>query len=58
VLGARFGVFAVDMVKNGKFARMAALHGNSIEDVDLGEAVGKLKGVDLEFFEVAEVFFG
>jgi phosphofructokinase-like protein len=58
VLGTRFGVFAVDMVRDGKFGRMAALHGNSIEDVDLAEAVGKLKTVDLELFKVAEVFFG
>jgi 6-phosphofructokinase len=58
VLGLRFGVYAVDMVKDGKFGRMAALHGNSIEDVDLGEAVGKLKTVDLALFKVAEVFFG
>jgi phosphofructokinase-like protein len=58
VLGTRFGVYAVDMVRDGKFGRMAALHGNSIEDVDLGEAAGKLKTVDLELFKVAEVFFG
>jgi phosphofructokinase-like protein len=58
VLGTRYGVFAVDLVKNGKFGRMAALQGNSIKDVDLAEAIGKLKTVDLELFKVAEVFFG
>jgi 6-phosphofructokinase 1 len=58
VLGTRYGVFAVDLVKDGKFGRMAALQGNSIKDVDLAEATGKLKTVDLELFKVAEVFFG
>jgi phosphofructokinase-like protein len=58
VLGTRYGVFAVDLVRNGKFGRMAALQGNSIKDVDLAEAIGKLKTVDLELFKVAEVFFG
>jgi phosphofructokinase-like protein len=58
VLGTRYGVFAVDLVKDGKFGRMAALQGNLIKDVDLAEAIGKLKTVDLELFKVAEVFFG
>ncbi len=58
VLATRFGVYAVDMVKSGKYGRMAALQGNAIVDVDLAEAVGKLKTVDLELFRVAEVFFG
>lgn len=58
VLATRFGVYAVDMVHAGKFGRMAALHGNQIVDVDIAEAVGELKTVDLELFKVAEVFFG
>ncbi|MEK6570013.1 MAG: ATP-dependent 6-phosphofructokinase [Bacteroidota bacterium] len=58
VLGTRYGVYAVDMVRDGKFGRMAALQGNSIKDVDLAEAIGRLKTVDLELFRVAEVFFG
>jgi len=58
VLGTRFGVYAVDMVREGKFGRMAALHGNSIVDIPLADAIGRLKTVDLELFRVAEVFFG
>jgi phosphofructokinase-like protein len=58
VLATRFGVYAVDMANSGKFGRMAALRGTAIIDVDLAEAVGKLKTVDLELFRVAEVFFG
>jgi phosphofructokinase-like protein len=58
VLGTRFGVYAVDMIKQGKFGRMAALHGNQIEDVDFSVALGRLKTVDLNLFRVAEVFFG
>ncbi len=58
VLATRFGVYAVEMIKHGKFGRMAALHGNAIGDVELAEAIGHLKTVDLDLFRVAEVFFG
>lgn len=58
VLGTRFGVYAVDMVKDGRFGRMAALHGNTVADIELAEAIGRLKTVDLDLFRVAEVFFG
>ena len=58
VLGTRFGVAAVDLIKDGKFGRMVALRGNDIVDVPLKDAVGELKLVDLKLFEVAEVFFG
>lgn len=58
VLGTRFGVYAVDMVRDRKFGRMAALHGNSIVDIELEVAIGRLKTVDLDLFSVAEVFFG
>ncbi len=58
VLGTRFGVAAVDLIRDSKFGRMVALHGNEIVDVPLIEAVGELKLVDLKLYEVAEVFFG
>lgn len=58
VLGSRFGVYAVDMVRDRKFGRMAALHGNSVVDVELEVAIGRLKTVDLDLLSVAEVFFG
>ena len=58
VLGTRFGVKAMELVKNGKFARMVALSGNKIIDVSLEEAVKALKTVDKEFYDLAKIFFG
>ncbi|MBI4708560.1 MAG: 6-phosphofructokinase [Candidatus Omnitrophica bacterium] len=58
VLGTRFGVKAVELVKNKKFGRMVALSGVKIIDVALEEAVKALKTVDMELYEVAKVFFG
>lgn len=58
VLGTRFGVKAVELIKNKKFGHMAALSGNKIIDVPLKDAVKKLKTVDSELYEIARVFFG
>jgi 6-phosphofructokinase 1 len=58
VLGTRYGIRAIDLVHEGKFGYMAALRGNKIVDVALSEAVGTLKTVDMDLFEVAKVFFG
>jgi ATP-dependent phosphofructokinase / diphosphate-dependent phosphofructokinase len=57
VLGSRFGVHAVEMIKEGKFGRMAALKGSEIIDIPIEEAVSKLKTVSDEFYEVAKTFF-
>jgi len=58
VLGTRFGVKAVELIINKKFGKMVALAGTKIIDVPLEEAVKALKTVDLEFYNVAKVFFG
>ncbi|MCU0651965.1 MAG: 6-phosphofructokinase [Candidatus Omnitrophica bacterium] len=59
VLGTRFGVKAVELIKDKKFGKMVALAGIKIIDVPLEEAVKALKTVDLELYEnVAKVFFG
>jgi 6-phosphofructokinase 1 len=58
VLGTRFGVKAVELVIEKKFGRMVALAGNKIIDVPIKEAVGELKTVDTELYEIAKVFFG
>jgi len=58
VLGTRFGVKAVELLKDRKFGRMAALAGNKIVDVPLSDAVKELKTVDKEFYDIAKVFFG
>ena len=58
VLGTRFGVKAVELIKNKKFGQMVALSGNKIIDVSLQEAVKSLKTVDSDLYDIAKVFFG
>jgi ATP-dependent phosphofructokinase / diphosphate-dependent phosphofructokinase len=58
VLASRFGVYACDMAARGEFGRMAALQGNQVVSVDMGEATRTLKRVPEEFLDVARVFFG
>jgi 6-phosphofructokinase 1 len=58
VLGTRFGYNAARLVKEGKFGHMVSLRGRDIVAVPLAEAVGELKTVPLEMYEVAKTFFG
>lgn len=58
VLATRFGVKAVELIKNKKFGNMVALSGNKIIDVPIRDAVKALKTVDTELYEMAKVFFG
>jgi len=58
VLATRFGLEAADLVHEGRFGRMAALHGDAIVDVSLEEATRQLKTVPAEWYEVARAFFG
>ena len=58
VLGTRFGVKAVELVKEGKFGQMVSLQGNKIVSVPIEKAVGKLKTVDMDLYNIAKVFFG
>jgi len=58
ILGTRFGVKAVELIQNKRFGRMVALAGNKIIDVPMEDAVRALKTVDMEFYNIAKVFFG
>ena len=58
ILGTRFGVKAVELIKNKKFGCMVALSGNKIIDVPIEKAIATLKTVDMELYEIAKVFFG
>lgn len=58
VLGTRFGVRAVELVKAGKFGRMVSLKGRDIVDVPLADAVKELKLVSRDFYDLAKTFFG
>jgi 6-phosphofructokinase 1 len=58
VLGTRYGVKAVQLVKEEKFGQMASLQGNEIVSVPLEKAVGTLKTVPKELYDIATIFFG
>jgi 6-phosphofructokinase 1 len=58
VLATRFGLKASDLVDEGRFGRMAALHGDEIVDIALEEATRELKRVPDSWYAVARAFFG
>jgi len=58
VLATRFGVAAVDLLKDENHGKMVALRGNKIVPVELEEAISKQKTVDMELYEIAKIFFG
>ncbi len=58
VLGTRFGIKAVELVMEDKYGQMVSLQGNKIVSVPIEKAVGKLKTVDMDLFDIAKVFFG
>lgn len=57
VLATRFGVAAIDAVHEGRWGQMVALQAGHIVPVPLAEAVGTLKTVDPDLYDVARVFF-
>jgi phosphofructokinase-like protein len=58
VLATRFGVHAIEAVREGAFGMMVALRGTNITRVPLAEATSELKLVPPERYAEAEVFFG
>ena len=58
VLATRYGLKAADLVHEGKFGYMAALHGDAIVEIPLAEATAELKTVPPEWYDVARAFFG
>lgn len=57
VIGTRYGVYSVEMIKEGKFGSMAALKGVKITDIPLEKVISKVKLVDDAYYNVAKVFF-
>ena len=57
VLATRFGVAAIDAVHDQRWGTMVALQAGEIVSVSLAEAVGTLKTVDPDLYDVAQVFF-
>jgi 6-phosphofructokinase 1 len=58
VLATRFGLAAIDAVRDGAFGTMVALRGTEIVRVGLHEATTELKTVPAGRYHEAEVFFG
>jgi 6-phosphofructokinase 1 len=58
VLATRFGLHAIDAVREGDFGKMVALRGTDVVRVSLSEATAALKTVPVERYAEAEVFFG
>lgn len=58
ILATRFGIKAVQLIKQKKMGRMVALSGNRIIDVGLEEITKKIKTVDKELYQIAKEFFG
>jgi phosphofructokinase-like protein len=58
VLATRFGLHAIDAVRDGAWGTMVALRGTDIVRVPLAEATGALKTVPPERYAEAQVFFG
>jgi 6-phosphofructokinase 1 len=58
VLGTRYGVHAADLVRDGRWGQMAALHGDTIVSVSLEEATRELHLIDPSLYDIAKIFFG
>ncbi len=58
VLATRYGVFACDLVKQGRFGLMAALRGDDVVAVPLADATKELHLIDPGLYDIASVFFG
>ena len=58
ILGLRFGLKAADLVMEGSWGRMSALHGDVVDSVPLTEATAELKLVPQSWYDTAKTFFG
>ncbi|MFJ8901493.1 6-phosphofructokinase [Streptomyces sp. NPDC102359] len=57
-LATRFGLHAIDCVRDGDFGKMVALDGTNIVRVPIAAATAQLKTVPPSLYEEAGVFFG
>ncbi|MEU3254023.1 6-phosphofructokinase [Streptomyces sp. NPDC006997] len=57
-LATRFGLHAIDCVRDGAFGQMVVLRGTDVVRVPLAEAKAPLKTVDAALYEEVSVFFG
>ncbi|WUH93962.1 6-phosphofructokinase [Streptomyces sp. NBC_00433] len=57
-LATRFGLHAVEAVRDGDFGKMVALRSTDIVRVPIGDATARIKTVDPALYAEAGVFFG
>ncbi|CAG6395726.1 6-phosphofructokinase [Streptomyces cocklensis] len=57
-LATRFGLHAVEAVRDGDFGKMVALRSTEIVRVPIGDATARIKTVDPSLYAEAGVFFG
>ncbi|MFJ4518052.1 6-phosphofructokinase [Streptomyces sp. NPDC088817] len=57
-LATRFGLHAVDALRDGAFGTMVALRGTDVVRVPLADVTGTNKRVPMELYEEFDVFFG
>jgi 6-phosphofructokinase 1 len=57
VLSTRFGLAAVDLIKENQFGMMVALKGTKIVAVSLEESTSKMRVLDPEVYMAAKAFF-
>ncbi len=57
VLATRFGVLAVDLIRQGRFGQMTALHGNRVDPVPFSVVATGVRQVDINLHSLAQIFF-
>ncbi|MEV8414664.1 6-phosphofructokinase [Streptomyces niveus] len=57
-LATRFGLHAIEAVRDGDFGKMVALRGTDVVRVPIADAIAELKTVQPELYEEVGVFFG
>ena len=58
VLATRFGVAAINLIKNEIYGKMVALQGDKIISIPIEEAVSNLKTVNMDLYKISKIFFG
>ena len=56
-MATRYGVAAVDYVREGRFGYMPSLRGTQILPCRISDAVAVSRTVDLDLYELAQIFY-
>jgi ATP-dependent phosphofructokinase / diphosphate-dependent phosphofructokinase len=57
LIGTRFGVKAIELVREGSFGHMVSLRNNQVGSIALKDALNQRKTIDMSIYEIAKVFF-